>query len=415
MPTKSWWVNGRERPVGATMRANLREPAYRQLWWSQLFGNVADAMSPVIFTLLVLASPYSRQLGMLLAFDGICFIAGLTLGGQLGRRGHTIAGLRSTHLVRAAGVVPSGLILAADTMVPLLALMLFAAASSGAAGVSQNLAGIRIAEIRLEEDRAPANGLRAAGQNAAFGLAPIFVALGIDSTGYPRAALMSVIVIVTVTAILGSLPAATSVTIRPSTPERSVGVLRVLRQPFILLLLLQGTILVLAARGPSKVLALLYLHHIGAYKLLALVSFSQFAGAIAGSLIAARLSTGLRPRLAAACFGGCALPLVAIALHPPGFVLLTAFVIAGAAYAFYLVSMTTSVQNVTDAAGLGAVYSVQGLIWWIADPIGLLIVGQTAHTFDVSTVAFGALAVLALSGSIVLLLLNRYQPTTTTR
>jgi hypothetical protein len=319
-------------------------------------------------------------------------------------------GLRAAHLARAAGIVPLGVVLATGSGVSVPVLLAFAVASSGPAGVAQTLAGIRVAEIRPETERAAANGLRAAGQNAAFGFAPIVVAVGVGPTGYPAAALAVLVGVVATAAVLGSLPVAAPPVPEPSAPERSAGALRVLRNPFILVLLLQGTILVLAARGPGKVLGLIHLHDIGAYRLLALVGLAQFAGAVAGSLLATRLSAGLTTGAAAACFAGCALPLTALAARAPGAVLLAAFVAAGLAYAVYLVCLATSVQNGTDAAGLGAVYSAQGLIWWSADPVGLFVVGQAAGIFDVRTVALGALAFLALSGGVVVPLLHRYRP-----
>ncbi|MGH8885172.1 MAG: MFS transporter [Egibacteraceae bacterium] len=348
---------------------------FRWLCVSQFAANVADGMSPVILSLLTLATGHRSMLGTLMAVDGVCFVGGLAMGGRLGHRGLANRNLCWAHALRAGGVVPVAVALAAHRGGTIGMLVLFAVASSGTAGASQVLSTMRISELFYDSARASANGLRAAEQNLAFGLAPLLTSAGVSDSGFPLLALWWLVAVVAMATMLGLWPSGGFAPNRRSEAARPGRPLEVIRSPFLILLLLQGALLILAARGPSKVLSLLYLNDLRAYRLLALLSGAQFASAIAGSLFASKFVHRVTMRLYLVCAMGCAAPLAGVAAQVPPLVLLATFALSGASYTAYLVAWSTTAQNMTDAAGLGAVLSAQGVIWWAADPLGLFIVG----------------------------------------
>jgi hypothetical protein len=191
--------------------------------------------------------------------------------------------------------------------------------------------------------------------------------------------------------------------LRAALHEAREGVYVVLRRPWVTVVMLQGTIQVLLAFAPMKVLTPLVTEQRygdGAYGLL---MACMPAGMIAGSLVAMRIRPRRDGLVAMHAVAPTALPMLCLAVDVPLAVFCVAFFLAWAGISIFSVLWFTSLQHAYPPAIQGRVFSVEQLATFALDPVGLAVAPAVAGIVGVAAVGWVAAVVLLVTTYAVLL------------
>ena len=389
----------------AAVHELMRDRRFALLWLGQAVNTVGHGLTIVALATLLVRTHGAGTLGIVLAADSAAMAVTLLAGGVVADRYSRTAVMACSDVLRLVAVLGYALS-PASTHVAVLAL--FAVLEGCGVALFQPAWRAVLPQIvpadRLREVNAVVQATNRGGLLLGTGLGGVLVA-----TVGPRPALLvdaSTYVVSLATLLVIALPAAAEHApggLRAAMHEAREGVAVVWRKPWVTVVMLQGTVQVLLAFGPMRVLTPLVAEERygpGAYGVLAAC---LPAGMMLGSLVALRLRPRREGLAAMHAVAPTAAVMLCLAVDVPLVVYALATVVAWAGISVFAVLWFTSLQRSYPATIHGRVFSVEQLATFALDPIGLLLAPLVATAVGVPTVGIVASAVLLVTTYAVLL------------
>src|SRR3954467_9199110 len=333
------------------------------LWFGQAVNTLGHGLSIVALATLLTQDYGTSTLGVVLAVDSAAMGVTLLAGGVVADRYSRTAVMACSDVLRMVAVL--GYALAPSSM-HVSVLAVFAALEGCGFALFQPAWRAVLPQLvpadRLREVNAVVQATNRGGLLLGTGLGG-----GLVAPAGPRPALLvdaSTYAISLVTLLMIALPAATEHEpggLRDALHEAREGVAVVWRKPWVTVVMLQGTVQVLLAFGPMRVLTPLVAqdrYGPGAYGVLAAC---LPAGMILGSLIALRLQPRREGLAAMHAVAPTAAVMLCLAVDVPLVVYALATVMAWAGISVFGVLWFTSLQRSFPAAIQGRVFSVEQL------------------------------------------------------
>ncbi len=389
----------------AAVRELMRDRRFALLWLGQAVNTVGHGLTIVALATLLVRTHGAGTLGAVLAADSAAMAATLLAGGVIADRYSRTAVMAVSDVLRLVAVLGYALAPASTHVSVLVAL---AVLEGCGVALFQPAWRAVIPQIvgpeRLREVNAVVQTTNRVGLLLGTGLGGILVA-----TVGPRPALVvdaATYAVSLVTLLLVALPAAAEHTpggLRSGLHEALEGLAVVWRRPWVTVVMLQGTVQVLFAFAPMRVLTPLVAEQRygpGAYGVLAAC---LPAGMIAGSLVALRMRPRRDGLVAMNAVAPMAAVMLCLAVDVPLVVYAAVTVVAWGGIAVFAVLWFSSLQRAYPATIQGRVFSVEQLSTFALDPVGLVLAPLVATSVGVPTVGLVAAAVLLLTTYAVLL------------
>ncbi len=389
----------------AAVRELMKDRRFALLWLGQAINTVGHGLTIVALATLLVRTHGAGTLGVVLAADSAAMGVTLLVGGVVADRYSRTAVMACSDVLRMVSVLGYAL---SPASTPVTVLALFAVLEGCGFALFQPAWRAVLPQIvpadRLREVNAVVQATNRGGLLLGTGLGGVLVA-----TVGPRPALLvdaATYAVSMTTLLLIALPAAAEHDpggLRDGLREAREGIAVVWRKPWVTVVMLQGTVQVLLAFGPMRVLTPLVAEERygpGAYGVLAAC---VPAGMILGSLVALRL----RPRRDGLAAMNAVAPMAAVMLclgiDVPLVVYALVTVVAWAGISVFSVLWFSSLQRSYPARIQGRVFSVEQLATFALDPIGLLLAPVVATAVGVPTVGVVAAVVLIVTTYAVLL------------
>jgi MFS family permease len=389
----------------AAVRELMRDRRFALLWLGQAVNTVGHGLTIVALATLLVRTHGAGTLGVVLAVDSAAMGVTLLAGGVVADRYSRTAVMACSDVLRLVAVLGYALS-PASTHVSVLAV--FAVLEGCGVALFQPAWRAVLPQIvpadRLREVNAVVQATNRGGLLLGTGLGGVLVA-----TVGPRPALLvdaSTYAISLATLLVIALPAAAEHApggLRAAIHEAREGVAVVWHKPWVTVVMLQGTVQVLLAFGPMRVLTPLVAEERygpGAYGVLAAC---LPAGMILGSLVALRLRPRREGLAAMHAVAPMAAVMLCLAVDVPLVVYAAATVVAWAGISVFAVLWFTSLQRSYPATIQGRVFSVEQLATFALDPVGLVLAPLVATAVGVPTVGVVAAVVLLVTTYAVLL------------
>lgn len=385
--------------IMSAVRELLRDRRLVLLWSGQAVNTVGHGLTIVALATLLVATHGARVLGVVLAVDSAAMGLTLLAGGVVADRYSRTAVMAASDVARAAAVLGYAL---APSSAPVLLLAGFAVLEGAGFALFQPAYRAVLPQLtpegRLREVNAVLQLTNRAGMLLGAGLGGVLVAtvgprpaLLVDAATYgvSLATLLALRLPAVGERVPGGLPTALR--------EAREGVAAVLRRPWVTVVMLQGTVQVLFAFAPMKVLTPLVAQHRygdGAYGLLmACVP----AGMLLGSVLATRLAPRREGLAAMHAVAPTAALMLCLAVPVPLAVFAAVSVVAWAGIAVFAVLWFSSLQRAFPAAVQGRVFALEQLATFALDPVGLAVAPLVAAWVGVTTVGWVAAGVLLVT------------------
>ncbi len=387
------------------VRELMRDRRFALLWLGQAVNTVGHGLTIVALATLLVRTHGAGTLGVVLAVDSAAMALTLLAGGVVADRYSRTAVMACSDVLRLVAVL--GYALApASTHVSLLAV--FAVLEGCGVALFQPAWRAVLPQVvpadQLREVNAVVQVTNRGGLLVGAGLGGLLVA-----TVGPRPALFvdaATYGVSLATLLVIALPAAAEHSpggLRSALHEAREGVAVVWRKPWVTVVMLQGTVQVLLAFGPMRVLTPLVAEERygpGAYGVLAAC---LPAGMILGSVFAMHLHPrreGLAAMHAVAPMAGV---MLCLAVDVPLVLYAAVTVVAWAGISVFGVLWFTALQRSYPAAIQGRVFSVEALATFALDPVGLAVAPAVAAAVGVRPVGMVAAVVLLVTTYAVLL------------
>ncbi len=387
------------------VRELMRDRRFALLWLGQAVNTVGHGLTIVALATLLVRTHGAGTLGVVLAADSAAMALTLLAGGVVADRYSRTAVMAVSDGLRLVAVLGYALS-PASTHVSVLAA--FAVLEGCGVALFQPAWRAVLPQIvpadRLREVNAVVQATNRAGLLLGTGVGGLLVA-----TVGPRPALLvdaATYAISLATLLLVALPRAAAAEpggLRAGLREAREGVAVVWRKPWVTVVMLQGTVQVMLAFAPMRVLTPLVAEQrygSGAYGLLAAC---VPAGLMVGSLVAFRLRPHREGLAAMNAVAPMAAVMLCLAVDVPLLLYAAATVVAWAGISVFAVLWFTSLQRTYPVTIQGRVFSVEQLATFALDPIGLAVAPAVAVAVGVTTVGVVAAVVLLLTTYAVLL------------
>lgn len=369
------------------------------LWSGQAVNTVGHGLTIVALAALLVRTHGAGALGVVLAVDSAAMGLTLLAGGVIADRYSRTAVMACSDVMRAVAVLGYAL-LPGNAPVALLAAFAVFEGSGSALFMPAWRAVLPqlVAADRFREVNAVVQATNRGGLLLGSALGGVLVAtVGSRSALLVDAATYAVSLATLLVVRLPSVSEGTPAGLRAALHEAREGVQVVLRRPWVTVVMLQGTVQVLFAFAPMKVLTPVVSQQRygdGAYGLL---MACLPGGLLLGSLLALRL----RPRhdgLTAMHAVAPTAPLVlCLAVDVPLWLFCLAFVVAWAGISVFVVLWFSSLQRAFAPTIQGRVFAVEQLATFAFDPIGLALAPAAAAAFGITSVAAVAAGVLLVT------------------
>ncbi len=387
------------------VRELMRDRRFALLWAGQAVNTVGHGLTVVALATLLVRTHGAGALGIVLAADSAAMALTLLAGGVVADRYSRTAVMAVSDVLRLVAVLGYALS-PASTPVGLLAA--FAVLEGCGVALFQPAYRAALPQIippeRLREVNAVVQATNRVGLLLGTGLGGLLVAtvgsrpaLLVDATTYA---------ISLATLLLIALPSAAEQApggLLEGLHEAREGLAVVWRKPWVAVVMLQGTVQVMLAFAPMRVLTPLVAAHrygSGAYGVLAAC---VPAGMIIGSLVALRLRPRREGLVAMNAVAPMAAVMLCLAVDVPLLLYAAVTVVAWAGISIFAVLWFSSLQRSYPTAIQGRVFSVEQMATFALDPVGLVVAPVVATAIGVTTVGVFAAVVLLLTTYAVLL------------
>src|SRR3954447_11059168 len=374
----------------------LRHAQFRRVWWGQAISSLGDGVFTVALIGAVLEHPRTRDLGFVTAAESGALVTVSLLGGVLADRMRRSRAMALSDVVRCVGVLG---FVAGAAQGPLVLAFLFAALMGAGAALFQPAFGALIPSLVPDEDLAAANALRSMTTRSAAIAGPALGGL-LLALGGPRTALLVNLVsfVISLLTLIGIKDKAPERTASESVfQEARAGLSAVRARPWVMVIILQGTVQLLLVMGPALVLLPILLKERGELSAFGVMVALQAAGSVLGGLVAAGLKSTRSGVTAVCALALLGFQLLCLALELPLYVLGFAMVVTGFGYSVFGVLWMSALQRSVPDELLGRVLSVEMLGTFALAPVGLAVAPVAIGLLGNTSVLVGALAVLLLS------------------
>jgi MFS family permease len=381
-----------------TMLAPLRHPRFRRVWLGQFMNSIGDAAFLVAVALLLARGTNpatSLSLGMAVISSGSIF--SVLLGGVLAdrmKRSHVII---ASDLVRASGTV---LVLTSDSGDRLLVMLAGATLVGLGSGIYLPAYQALFPTLVPADGLAAANSLRTISSRAASIVGAAGTGLAVALTSPAVVLFLNIgTYLVSVTTLIRLRDTA------PTRAEKQTGARALLRdardgftyvakRPWILAVMLDGTVQIAFLTAPLGVLLPLALGGGGA---LGWVVTAQAVGAIVGAWLGSRR---IYRRQGAVAIGAACLEvalMVAIAASAPLPIVLAAAFVAGVGLSIFAVIWVTTLQKTVPDQMRGRVFSLDFLTAVGFAPVGSLVAGAGVNLVGLHATSWACAGVLSIA------------------
>lgn len=377
----------------------MRDRRFALLLSGQVVNTVGHGLTVVALATLLVKTHGASTLGLVLAADSAAMGLTLLAGGVLADRYSRTAVMACSDVVRAAAVL--GYALAPATS-PTVLLMGFAVLEGFGVALFQPAWRAVLPQVVPADKLREVNSLVQLAQRGGLLLGAGVGGVLVATVG-PRTALLldagtyvvslATLLLIRLPAVVGAAPEG----LRSALREARDGVAAAARKPWVAVVMLQGTVQVLFAFAPMKVLLPLVAQQRygeGAYGVLMAATPT---GMILGSLLAMRW----RPRrdgwAAMHAVAPTAAVMACLAVDVPLPVFTALSVLAWGGIAVFAVLWFSSLQQAYPAALQGRVFAVEALATFALDPVGLAVTPAVAAAVGVATVGWVAAGVLLVT------------------
>ncbi|MFC0861441.1 MFS transporter [Sphaerimonospora cavernae] len=374
----------------------LRHARFRRVWLGQAISTVGDGIFSVALIGVVLQHRHSTDLGYVMAAEGLALVLMSLLGGVLADRIRRSRAMALADVLRLLAVL--GFTLTAGQG-PLVLSLLFAAMMGAGAAAFQPAFAALIPSLVPDDDLPAANALRSTTARTAAIVGPAVGGLLLAVGGARTALLVDLasfaVSVLTLIGISDRVPkriAAQSVL-----TEARAGLSAVRERPWVLTIIVQGTVQLLLVMGPALVLLPILLKERGEFGAFGLMLGLQAAGSVLGGLTAAGWKPGRPGVVAVSALALLGLQLTCLALELPVYVLGASMVATGFGYSLFGVLWQSALQREIPDEILGRVFSVEMLGTFALAPLGLALAPIAIGLMGAQPVLVGALLVLLLS------------------
>jgi MFS family permease len=381
------------------VRELLGDRRFVLLWFGQAVNTVGHGLTIVALATLLVKTHGAGTLGVVLAADSAAMALTLLAGGVIADRYSRTAVMACSDVVRAVAVVGYAL---APASSPAVLLVVFAALEGFGVALFQPAYRAVLPQVVPAEHLRQVNAVvqltNRGGMLLGAALGGVLVAtvgarpaLLLDATTY--AVSLATLLVLRLPSVAERAPEG----LRAALHEAREGVSVVLRKPWVTVVMLQGTVQVMLAFAPTKVLLPVVAQERygdGAYGVLAAC---VPAGMMLGSLVAVRLKPrreGLAAMHAVAPMAGV---MACLALDVPLLLFAAVTVVAWAGISVFSVLWFTSLQQAYPHRVQGRVFAVEQLATFALDPVGLVVAPAVAAAVGVATVGWAAAAVLLVT------------------
>ncbi|MFD1326117.1 MFS transporter [Micromonospora sonneratiae] len=374
----------------------LRHSQFRRVWFGQAISSIGDGIFAVALIGLILQSHRNSDLGYVMAAEGAAMVAMSLVGGVLADRMRRSRAMALSEMVRLLAV--TGFVLGAAQGPLILSLVLAAMMGAGAA-LFQPAFGALTPSLVPDEDLPAANALRSMTTRAAAVIGPALGGLLLALSG-PRMALLVDVATFAVSVLF-------LIGIKDRAPQRDTpqnvfreahaGLSAVAARPWVLTIILQGTVQLLLVMGPALVLLPILLKDRGHFAAYGVMVGLQALGSVLGGLTVSAYQPR-QPGVAGVCaLALLSLQLLALGLDLPLYVLGATMVATGFGYSVFGVLWSSALQRSIPGELLGRVMSVEMLGTFALAPVGLALAPLAITAWGTQPVLLGALVVLLVS------------------
>jgi MFS family permease len=352
--------------------APLRHRQFAQLLFGQFLSNIGDgAFLVAVVTVMVVYRNSPGDLGLVLGVRSLVALLALIFGGVMADRFRRTRVMAFTDTVRAVFI---GAVAFLPASAPLPLWLIVSTVAGAAAGVFLPAYQAVIPALVPEDALEASNALRVLSQRGALILGPSVGAALLAVGGLRVVFLIDAFTFVVSLATLFGIKEPVRVeTAKRRNVLRSAGqgLRAVLDRPWMAWVIGSGTLQILLILTPLTVMIPIALHARGEDSIYGVVVGLRAAGAVAGTVFAARWRPQRRG-LAAMCGPLTMLALIAclIVAVPPWLMLVAAFV-TGTGPALFIVYWPTALQKAVPEDLRGRVFAFDQLGAYTLQPIGL--------------------------------------------
>jgi MFS family permease len=381
------------------VRELIRDRRFVLLWFGQAVNTVGHGLTIVALATLLVKTHGAGTLGIVLAADSAAMGLTLLAGGVVADRYSRTAVMACSDVARAIAVLGYAL---APSSSQVTLLVCFAVLEGVGVALFQPAWRAVLPQVvpaeRLREVNAVVQLTNRGGLLLGSAIGGVLVAtvgsrpaLLLDAATYGLS--LATLLVLRLPAVAEKAPAG----LRAALHEAREGIQVVLRRPWVTVVMIQGTVQVLFAFAPMKVLMPVVAEQRygdGAYGVLMACTP---AGMILGSLVAMRLRPRREGLAAMHAVAPTAAVMACLAVDVPLFVFAVLMVVAWAGISIFAVLWFSSLQLTYPPSIQGRVFSVESLATFALDPVGLALAPAVASAVGIATVGWFAAAVLLVT------------------
>jgi hypothetical protein len=374
----------------------LRHPRFRRVWCGQAISSIGNGIITVAMIGAVLLHHRAADLGFVLAVECAAMVVMSLLGGALADRMRRGRAMASSNMMQILAVL--GFILGVAGR-PLPLILPFAALMGVGSAVFQPAFDALIPSLVPDEDVSAANALTSVTTKLGGFIGQGLGGLLLVTCGYK----------VAFAADLGTFVVSiiTLIGLEEPVPERGepqsvfrdarAGLSAVRARPWVMTVILQGTIQLLLVMGPAVVLLPILLKQRGLFGAYGVIVGLEAAGSVLGGLAASAWKPRRTGAVAVCALSLLGLQLLALLLGLPVYILGFTVLATGFGYALFQVLWMSALQRSFPDDLLGRALSVEMLGTFALAPAGFALTPLAMGVLGDKLVLVVALAVLAAS------------------
>ena len=378
----------------------LRHSRFRRVWYGQAISSIGDGIFNIAMISAVLLHHRYADLGFVLAAESAAMVMMSLLGGAVADRMRRGRAMALSDMIQFLAVLGFTLGVAGA---PLPLILPFAALMGAGQAVFQPAFGALIPSLVPDEDLSAANALTSATTKLAAVIGPGLGGLLLATSGYQVALMVDLgTFAVSILTAIGAL-----IGLQEPVPERGeresvfrdarAGLAAVRDRPWVLTVILQGTVQLLLVMGPAVVLLPILLKERGMFDAYGVIVGLEAGGFVLGGLAVSAWKPRRAGVVAVCALSLLGLQLLALLLELPVYVLGFSVLATGFGYAVFGVLWTSALQRAFPDDLLGRALSVEMMGTFALAPVGLALTPLAMNVLGDKAVLIAALVVLAVS------------------